>query len=205
MPVELLVDPRRRRLRSRWDSGGRATSAPPRGQPNAQRRASERAAAWFADSLLALGVHRRRCDVRHVLVRGPGRVAVPGRGIGLLAARSVNLRAALLATGAAGAGIALAVVLGSPWPLVAGLLTALALALVRERRDVLALVGALLVAGAALLALRSADIVLAVALAPALLVLAALAAGRPQREAAGAVTGFGWRSSRSARRFPASR
>ena len=44
---------------------------------------------------------------------------------------------------------------------------------------------------AVLLALRYADIVLAVALAPALLVLAALAAGRPQREAAGAVTGAG--------------
>ncbi len=114
-----------------------------------------------------------------------------GVGIGLLAARSVTLRAALLATGAAAAGIALAVILGSPWPLVAGLLTALASALVRDRRDALTLAGALAVAGGVLLALRSAEVVLAVALAPALLVLAALATGRPQREAAGAVTGFG--------------
>ena len=122
---------------------------------------------------------------------GPAVWPFLGVGIGLLAARSVSLRAALMAAGAAGAGIALAVALASPWPLVAGLLAALALALVRDRRDALALTGALAVAAAVLLALRSADIVLAVALAPALLVLAALAAGRPQREAAGAVTGFG--------------
>ena len=42
-----------------------------------------------------------------------------------------------------------------------------------------------------LLALRAADDVIAVALAPALIILAALTAGRPQREAAGAITGAG--------------
>ena len=114
-----------------------------------------------------------------------------GAGVGLLAARSFTVRAALLSVGAAVAGIALAAALGSPWPLVAGLLAALALAIVRTRRDAITLAGALAVALAVLLALRYADIVLALALAPALVVLAALAAGRPQREAAGAVTGFG--------------
>jgi hypothetical protein len=39
--------------------------------------------------------------------------------------------------------------------------------------------------------LREIDITLMIPLAPALLVFAALAAGRPQREAAGAITGAG--------------
>lgn len=114
-----------------------------------------------------------------------------GTGVGLLAARSFSLRAAILSLAAAIAATALASALGSPWPLVAGLLVALAVALVRTRRDALALAAALAVAIVVLLALRYADIVLALALGPALLVLAALSAGRPQREAAGAVTGAG--------------
>lgn len=112
-------------------------------------------------------------------------------GIGLLAARSVNRRAAFTAFATGLAGPALAFALGSVWPLVAALPVALALGLVRTRRDAAVLGGALGLALAVLLALRFEAVVLALALAPALLVLAALAAGRPQREAAGAITGAG--------------
>lgn len=114
-----------------------------------------------------------------------------GVGIGLLATRAVSWRATGVALVAAFAGPLLAVATSSPWPLVAALPLALALALVRTRREAAVLAGALLVALGVLLALRSQAVVLAVALAPALLVLAALAAGRPQREAAGAITGAG--------------
>jgi hypothetical protein len=114
-----------------------------------------------------------------------------GAGIGLLAARRVTTRRAILAVVAGVAGPAVAAVLGSPWPLVAGLLAALALVLVQTRREAALLTGALVLAFALLLALRAEDEILAIALAPALLVLAALAAGRPQREAAGAITGAG--------------
>jgi hypothetical protein len=112
-------------------------------------------------------------------------------GIGLLAARSVSRRGALLAVAAGLAGPALAFALGSPWPLVAALPLALGLALVRTRREAAVLCSALVVALAAVLVLRFAAVVAALALAPALLVLAALTAGRPQREAAGAITGAG--------------
>jgi hypothetical protein len=114
-----------------------------------------------------------------------------GGGIGLLAARSVTRRGTIMAVAAGIAGPAVAVGLRSPWPLVAGLLAALALALVRTRREAAVLTAALAVGLVVLLALRYEAVVLAVALAPALLVLAALAAGRPQREAAGAITGAG--------------
>jgi hypothetical protein len=114
-----------------------------------------------------------------------------GAGVGLLAARSVSRRGAIAAVAMGLGGPALAAALSSPWPLIAGLVSALALALVRSRRDAIALATALALAGAVLLALYFEEVVLAIALAPALLVLAALAAGRPQREAAGAITGSG--------------
>lgn len=116
---------------------------------------------------------------------------VLGAGIGLLAARSVTRNRAILAVAAGLAGLGVAAALGSAWPLVAGLLLALAVPLLRSRRDAVVLAGSLAVALAVLLALRAADDVIAVALAPALIILAALAAGRPQREAAGAITGAG--------------
>jgi hypothetical protein len=112
-------------------------------------------------------------------------------GIGLLAAHRVTNRGAVLACAAGLAGPALAVALGSPWPLVVALPVALALGLVRTRREAGVLGVALVVALVVLLALRFAAVELAIALAPALLVLAALTAGRPQREAAGAITGAG--------------
>lgn len=114
-----------------------------------------------------------------------------GAGIGLLAARRVTPRRAILAIIAGLAGPALAAALNSPWPLAAGLLAALALVLVQTPREGVLLAGALVLALAVLLALRAENGIIAIALAPALLVLAALAAGRPQREAAGAITGAG--------------
>ena len=122
-----------------------------------------------------------------------GAVAWPliGVGIGLLATRTVTRNRAILAVAAAGSGLALAAALASAWPLVAGLVAALALPLLHTRRDAIVLVGALALALAALLSLRAVDDMLAVALAPAFVILAALAAGRPQREAAGAITGAG--------------
>lgn len=114
-----------------------------------------------------------------------------GAGIGLLAARSVSRRGAIAGIAVGLAGPVLAVVLGSPWPLIVALPVALAFALVRTRREAAVLAGALAIALVVLLALRYGAVILALALAPALLVLAALAAGRPQREAAGAITGAG--------------
>jgi hypothetical protein len=113
-----------------------------------------------------------------------------GAGIGLLAARSVSLRRGILAVTAGLAGPALTLVLGSAWPLVAGLL-ALVLGLVGSRREALLLSASLALALAVMVGLRQVDITLMIPLAPALLVLAALVAGRPQREAAGAITGAG--------------
>jgi hypothetical protein len=114
-----------------------------------------------------------------------------GVGIGLLAAHTVTRNRTILAVAAGLAGLGLAVAAGSAWPLVAGLVGALAVPLLRTRRDAIILAGALALAVVVLLALRSADDVVAVALAPALVILAALAAGRRQREAAGAITGAG--------------
>jgi hypothetical protein len=114
-----------------------------------------------------------------------------GAGIGLLAARSVSLRRGILAVTAGLAGPALTLVLGSAWPLVAGLLAALVLGLVGSRREALLLSASLALALAVMVGLRQLDITLMIPLAPALLVLAALVAGRPQREAAGAITGAG--------------
>jgi hypothetical protein len=114
-----------------------------------------------------------------------------GAGIGLLAARRVTPRRAILAVAAGLAGPSLAAAFASPWPLAGGLVAALALVLVQTWREAALLTAALVLALAVLLALRAEDGILAIALAPALLVLAALAAGRPQREAAGAITGAG--------------
>jgi hypothetical protein len=112
-------------------------------------------------------------------------------GIGLLAANAISKRGAVLACAAGLAGPALAVATGSAWLLAGALPVALALALVRTRREAIVLAVALAVALVVLLALRAGAVGIAVALAPALVVLAALAAGRPQREAAGAITGAG--------------
>jgi len=114
-----------------------------------------------------------------------------GAGIGLLATRRAGARRSILAIVVGLAGPAVAAALGSPWPLVAGLIVALAVLIVHSRREAAVLAGALALALVVLLALRAENDILAVALAPALLVLAALAAGRPQREAAGAITGAG--------------
>jgi hypothetical protein len=116
---------------------------------------------------------------------------VIGVGIGLLATRTVTRNRAVIAVVAGLAGLGLAAGLHSAWPLVAGLVAALALPLLHTRRDAVVLVSALAVSLVVLLGLRSANDVIAVALAPALVILAALAAGRPQREAAGAITGAG--------------
>jgi hypothetical protein len=114
-----------------------------------------------------------------------------GAGVGLLAARSVSLRRAILAITAGLAGTALTLALGSAWPLVAGLLAGLVLGIVGSRREAVFLTASLAIALAVMVGLREIDITLMIPLAPALLVLAALAAGRPQREAAGAITGAG--------------
>jgi hypothetical protein len=114
-----------------------------------------------------------------------------GVGIGLLAARTVTRNRTILAVAAALAGLGLAAATSSAWPLVAGLVAALALPLLHTRRDAIILVGSLAVALVVLLALRSANEVIAVALAPALVIMAALATGKRQREAAGAITGAG--------------
>jgi hypothetical protein len=114
-----------------------------------------------------------------------------GAGVGLLAARSVSLRRAILAVTAGIAGPALTLALGSAWPLVAGLLAALVLGVVGSRREALLLTVSLALAVALMVGLRQVSLTLVIPLAPALLVIAALVAGRPQREAAGAITGSG--------------
>jgi hypothetical protein len=112
-------------------------------------------------------------------------------GIGLLSARAVDHRAAIVAVAVAVAGPVVAIASGSAWPVAAAVILALALALVRTRREG-AILGIGLAAGAvATAALWAVADLLAVAVAPVLLVLVALAAGRPQREAAGAITGAG--------------
>jgi len=114
-----------------------------------------------------------------------------GAGIGLLAARSFSRVGALAASVVGLAGPALAVAFSSPWPLVGAIPIALALALVHSRREAAVLAGALGIAFLVLLALRSTEVMAAIIFAPVLLVLGALAVGRPQREAAGAISGAG--------------
>jgi hypothetical protein len=114
-----------------------------------------------------------------------------GAGIGVLAARAVDRRATVAAVAAGIAGPVLAVALGAAWPVALAVVVALALALVRTRREAAVLALGLAAGGAAVAALWTAAELLAAAFAPALLILAALAAGRPQREAAGALTGTG--------------
>jgi hypothetical protein len=114
-----------------------------------------------------------------------------GVGIGLLATRAVTRTRTGLAIAGGVAGLGLAAATHSAWPLVAGMVAALALPLLHTRRDAALLVGALALALVVLLGLREVNTVVAIALAPALVIIAALAAGRPQREAAGAITGAG--------------
>jgi hypothetical protein len=123
---------------------------------------------------------------------GPIVWALDAAFIGLLATRSVSGRRAVAAivVGLATPGLVLAT--GSPWPLAVGPAAALALALVHTRREAALLSGALAVVVTAGVALRFADNgLLAVVIAPVFVIGAALVAGRPQREAAGAITGGG--------------
>ncbi|HEY3614470.1 MAG TPA: hypothetical protein VGK92_12225 [Gaiellales bacterium] len=114
-----------------------------------------------------------------------------GVGIGLLATRSITRNRTILAVAGGIAGLGLAAATHSAWPLVAGLVASLALPLLHTLRDAAVLVGALAIALVILLGLREINDVVAIALAPALVIIAALATGRPQREAAGAITGAG--------------
>jgi hypothetical protein len=111
--------------------------------------------------------------------------------IGMLAARSLTHRRAGIAVALGIATPIVTSVLNSGWPFVAGIVAALAVPLVHTRRDAIVLTAALACGTAALLALNQDNSFLPVVLAPALVVLAALATGRPQREAAGAITGAG--------------
>jgi|KBSMisStandDraft_5_1062788.scaffolds.fasta_scaffold69244_3 hypothetical protein len=111
--------------------------------------------------------------------------------IGMLAARALTPRRAGIAVALGIAAPLLMLVLDSSWPLVAGIAAALAVPLVHTRRDAIVLAAGLVCGTAALLALNQDNTFLPVILAPALVVLVALATGRPQREAAGALTGAG--------------
>jgi hypothetical protein len=111
--------------------------------------------------------------------------------IGMLAARSVTPGRAALAVAIGLAAPALTVALDAAWPLLAGPPIALALAMLHSRRDTVVLTVALGLAAATLVALYYAEPFLSVIFAPVLVVLVALAVGRPQREAAGAITGAG--------------
>jgi hypothetical protein len=112
--------------------------------------------------------------------------------IGLLAARTVSGRRAAAAIAVGIATPLLVVLSGSPWPLAAGPVAALALALVHTRREAIVLSTALGLVVVAGVALRYADDgLLALVIAPVFVILVALATGRPQREAAGAITGAG--------------
>jgi hypothetical protein len=111
--------------------------------------------------------------------------------IGMLAARSLTPRRAGIAVALGIATPILTSVLDSGVPFVAGIVAALAVPLVHTRRDAIVLTVALVCGTVALLALNQDNSFLPVVVAPALVVLAALATGRPQREAAGAITGAG--------------
>jgi hypothetical protein len=112
--------------------------------------------------------------------------------IGLLAARSVSPRRAAIALAVGISSPPLVAVVGSPWPLALGPVAALAVAMVHSRRDALVLAAALAVTIGALVALSARDdAFFALVIAPVLVIVAALIAGRPQREAAGALTGAG--------------
>jgi hypothetical protein len=111
--------------------------------------------------------------------------------IGMLAARSLTPRRAGIAVALGIATPILTSVLDSGWPFVAGIVAALAVPLVHTRRDAIVLTVGLVCGTVALLALNQDNSFLPVVVAPALVVLAALATGRPQREAAGAITGAG--------------
>jgi hypothetical protein len=122
-----------------------------------------------------------------------GAIAWPfiAAGVGLLASRAVTPRRTVLALGVGIAALALMAALGTPWTLVVAILPALAIPLVHDRREAGILGASLIVVALVVWVIEQSDVVGAVALAPALLVLAALAAGRPQREAAGVISGAG--------------
>jgi hypothetical protein len=111
--------------------------------------------------------------------------------IGMLAARSLTPRRAGIAIAIGIATPILTVVLDSSVALVAGMLAALAVPLIHTRRDAIVLAVALVCAAGVLLALNQENTFVPIAAAPALVILAALAVGRPQREAAGVLTGAG--------------
>src|SRR4051812_22971542 len=94
-----------------------------------------------------------------------------GVAIGLLAARTVTRNRALLAVAAGLAGLALAAATHSAWPLVAGLVAALALPLLHTRRDAAVLVGGLALGAVVVFGLHEANDIVAIALAPALVIL----------------------------------
>jgi hypothetical protein len=89
------------------------------------------------------------------------------------------------------AATVLLVVTQSAWPLAFGVPAVLGIALVRTRRDAIVLTAALAVSAAIILGVRQAAPLVVLGLAPLLLILAVFAVGRPQREAAGALTGAG--------------
>jgi hypothetical protein len=112
--------------------------------------------------------------------------------IGLLAARSVSPRRAAIAIAVGLAAPPMVAVVDSPWPVLAGPVAALAVAMVHSRRDALVLAAALATAIGSLLILSYRDdAFFALVIAPVLVIVAALIVGRPQREAAGALTGAG--------------
>lgn len=112
--------------------------------------------------------------------------------IGLLAARSVSRRRIAIAIAIGIVSPFLVPVVGSAWPLAVGPVTALAVAMVHSRREAVVLGAALAIAIGALVILSFIDdAFFALVVAPVLVIVAALIAGRPQREAAGALTGAG--------------
>jgi hypothetical protein len=123
---------------------------------------------------------------------GPLVWALNAACIGLLAARSVSPRRAAIAIAVGIAAPAMVAVVGSAWPLAAGPVAALGVAIVHSRREGVVLAAALAVAIGSLVILNSRDdAFFALVIAPVLVIVAALIAGRPQREAAGALTGAG--------------
>lgn len=112
--------------------------------------------------------------------------------IGLLAARSVSRRRIAVAIAVGISTPPLVAVFDSAWPLIVGPVAALALAIVHSRREAVVLSLTLAAAFASLLILNDRhDAFFALVIAPVLMIVAALIVGRPQREAAGALTGAG--------------
>jgi hypothetical protein len=123
---------------------------------------------------------------------GPLFWALNAACIGLLAARSVSRRRIAIAIAVGIATPPMVAVFDSGWLLVAGPVAALALAIVHSRREAVVLTVTLAIALGSLVILNyQDDAFLALVIAPVLVIVAALIAGRPQREAAGSLTGAG--------------